>query len=60
MKKIYVPVMALAGIFALFEQSKKNPNVYIMAAAIVIFMYGMMRLTSKVPSKSQNDAEDGI
>lgn len=58
MKKIYIPIMALAGVFALFEQSKEKPNVYIMIVAIVVFMYGMMRLTAKVPSRNQDNSEE--
>lgn len=50
--------MALAGVFALYEQSKPHPNVYIMILAIIIFMYGMMRLTAKVPSKNQDNSDD--
>lgn len=60
MKKIYVPIMALAGVLALYEQSKAKPNVYIMVAAIIVFMYGMMRLTAKVPSKNQDKSEDDV
>lgn len=60
MKKVYVPIMALAGVLALYEQSKAKPNVYIMVAAIIIFMYGMMRLTAKVPSKNQDKSEDDV
>jgi len=60
MKKIYIPIMALAGVFALYEQSKAKPNVYIMVIAIIIFMYGMMRLTAKVPSKNQDNSEDNV
>lgn len=52
--------MALAGVFALYEQSKAKPNVYIMVFAIAIFMYGMMRLMSKVPSKNQDNSEDDV
>lgn len=58
MKKIYIPIMAIAGISALYEQSKAKPNVYIMVGAIIIFMYGMMRLTAKVPSKNQDNSEE--
>ena len=58
MKKIYIPIIAFAGVFALFEQSKEKPNVYIMVVAIIIFMYGMMRLTAKVPSKNQDNSEE--
>jgi len=60
MKKIYIPIMVLAGIFALYEQSKEKPNVYIMVVAIIIFMYGMMQLTAKVPSKNQDNSEDNV
>ncbi|WP_343623728.1 hypothetical protein [Flavobacterium lindanitolerans] len=52
--------MALAGVFALYEQSKEKPNLYIMIVAIVIFMYGMMRLMAKVPSKNQDNSEDDV
>ncbi|TPD67137.1 hypothetical protein [Flavobacterium microcysteis] len=60
MKKIYIPLMALAGIGALYEQSKDKPNIYIMIFAIVIFMYGMMRLMAKVPSKNENNSEEDV
>lgn len=50
--------MTLAGIFALYEQSKAKPNIYIMVIAIIIFMYGMMRLTAKVPSKNQDNSHE--
>lgn len=49
--------MIIAGGAALYEQSKAKPNIYIMVGAIVLFMYGMMRLTAKVPSKTENNSE---
>lgn len=49
--------MIIAGGAALYEQSKSSPNIYIMVGAIIIFMYGMMRLTAKVPSKNQNNSD---
>ena len=58
MKKLYIPIMIIAGGAALYEQSKANPNIYIMIGAIVLFMYGMMRLTAKVPSKNQDNSEE--
>lgn len=42
---------------ALYEQSKANPNRYIMIIAIIIFMYGLMRLMAKVPSKNSETEE---
>lgn len=60
MKKILIPIMILAILIALYEQSKENPNVYIMISAIVIFMYGMLRLSAKTPSKNQHKDDDDI
>lgn len=57
-KKLYIPIMIIAVGTALYEQSKSSPNIYIMIGAIVIFMYGMMRLTAKVPSKNQDNFEE--
>ena len=51
MKKLILPVMIVAIIVGLYEQTKEKPNVYILAIAVVIFMYGMMRLSAKTPSK---------
>lgn len=47
--------MFIAIIVGLFEQSKDKPNIYILCAAVAVFMYGMMQLTSKVPSKNQEE-----
>ncbi len=58
MKKILIPLMIIAIIFALYEQSKSSPNIYIMVCALVIFMYGMMRLSAKTPSKNQETKEE--
>lgn len=57
MKKVFIPIMFIAILVALYEQSKDNANIYIQCVAIVIFMYGMMRLTAKVPSKNQENLE---
>lgn len=56
MKNFLFTVIPFACIFlALYEQSKPNPNIYIMAGGIVIFFLGIMRLMSKVPSKNNHD-----
>ncbi len=57
MKKLYIPIMIIVGVAALYEQSKDKPNIYVMIGAIIIFMYGMMRLTAKVPSKNEDKSE---
>lgn len=59
MKTIYIILFFAAAFVALFEQSKAKPNLIIMVACIVIFMMGLMRLMSKVPSKNQKDENVG-
>jgi hypothetical protein len=55
MKTIYVILFFAAAFIALFEQSKAQPNMIIMIGCIAVFMIGMMKLMSKVPSKNQKD-----
>ena len=58
MKKVVLPFMFVAIIVGLFEQSKDKPNIYILCGAIAVFMYGMMQLSSKTPSKHQEENEE--
>lgn len=60
MKKVLIPMMIIAIIIAFYEQSKDDKNVYIMVIAIVIFMYGMMRLSAKTPSKNQDKENEDV
>ncbi len=57
-------LMVFAIGVALYEQTSSDKNVYVMVSAIVIFMMGMMRLSSKTPSKNQdkdeNNDEDNV
>lgn len=47
--------MFAAAFVALYEQSLAKPNVFIMVAAIAIFMLGLMKLMSKVPGKNDTN-----
>jgi nitrate/nitrite transporter NarK len=60
MKKIVIPILILAILVVLYEQRSAQKNVYIMVIAIVVFMFGMMRLSSKTPSKNQEKEEDNV
>ncbi len=60
MKKNMIPMMLIAFLVAFYEQQKENSNVYIVAGAVVIFMYGMLRLSAKVSSKYQDKNEDEV
>ncbi len=60
MKKFIILIMVVAIGVALYQQSSAEKNIYIMVIAIVIFMMGMMRLSSKTPSKNQDNNEDNV
>jgi uncharacterized membrane protein YoaK (UPF0700 family) len=60
MKKFVILLMALAIGVALYEQTSDEKNVYVMVVAIVIFMMGMMRLSSKTPSKNEDKNDDNV
>jgi uncharacterized membrane protein YphA (DoxX/SURF4 family) len=60
MKKLLIPTMIVAIIVAIWEQSKADKNIYIMIIAIVIFMYGMMRLSAKTPSKNDENEDKNV
>ena len=57
MKKLVIPFTLVAIIVGLCEQSKSKPNIYILCIAIVIFMFGIMKLNAKIPSKNQEEKE---
>lgn len=60
MKKWIIVMMAVAIGVAFYEQSKADQNKYILVGAVVVFMYGMMRLSAKTPSKNQNSEEHEV
>ena len=52
--------MAIAIFAAFFEQNKEMPNIFITVIAFAVFMWGMMQLSAKTPSKNQNIDQDDI
>ena len=58
MKKLVIPFTLVAIIVGLYEQSKEKPNVYVLCITIVIFMYGIIQLSAKIPSKNQEEKEE--
>jgi len=52
--------MIVAICIAFYEQSKAEKNVFIIIIAIVIFMFGMMKLSAKTPSKNQNSDDENV
>ncbi len=60
MRKFLIPIMILAIVIAFYEQSNEQANVYIMVIAIIIFMFGMMLLSAKTPSKNQEKEDQNV
>lgn len=60
MKKFMILLMVLAIGVAFYEQTSADKNIFVMVIALVIFMVGMMQLSSKTPSKNQNNEEDDV
>ena len=59
--KFLIPLLMIAAIIiAFYEQSKEDSNPYIMIIAFVLFMFGMMRLSSKTPSKNQPEEDEEL
>lgn len=60
MKKFIFPIMIIAVLIAFYEVQKSEKNVYLLAIATGIFMFGMMRLSAKTPSKNQDKVEENV
>ena len=60
MKTFKILIMIAAISVAIYEQVSAEKNIYVMVIAIVIFMYGMMQLSAKTPSKNQDKEEEDV
>lgn len=58
MKKLLIPALIIAAIVLLYEQSKSQPNLYISAASIVVFMFLLFKLNTRIPHKNDNSKEN--
>lgn len=54
---IYTFLLFAFGIYALYEQSKPEPNKFIMYGALVIFGIGLYRIMKKIPSKHNEEEQ---
>ncbi|WP_366187338.1 hypothetical protein [Flavobacterium ovatum] len=60
MRIFRIVIMVLAILVILVEYYSTEKMIYLRVGAIVVFMYGMMQLSAKTPSKNQNKEEDDI
>ena len=55
MKKLLIPIMILAILVAFYIPKNGKLNLIFTVFAVVIFMFGMMKLSAKTPSKNKED-----
>ena len=60
MKKLLIPIAIVAILVAFYIPKNGKLNLIFTAIAVVIFMYGMMKLSAKTPSKNQEDDDTTI
>ena len=60
MKKILLPITILAILFAFYIPKNGKLNLIFTVIAVVIFMFGMMKLSAKTPSKNKEDDDATI
>lgn len=58
MKKILIPIILLAIFVAFYEQRSEKPNVITTVFAVAIFMFGMMKLSSKIKSNFKEEDDE--
>ncbi|WP_269235321.1 hypothetical protein [Flavobacterium flavigenum] len=58
MKTFKILIMVFTISVALYEQVSEDKNIYVTVIAIVVFMFGMMQLSAKTPSKNQEKEEE--
>ena len=60
MKKLLSPIVIIAFIVAFYIPKTGKLNIIFTAIAVAIFMFGMMRLSAKTPSKNKEDDDTTI
>ena len=52
--------MIISILIAFYEEQQTQKNVYVIVVAIVFFMFGMMRLSAKIPSKNNENDDTNV
>ncbi|MEL1241826.1 hypothetical protein [Flavobacterium flavipallidum] len=60
MKKLVFPIMFIAIVVAFYEQTAADKNVYVTVIAMAVFMFGIMRLSAKTPSKNPQKEDENV
>lgn len=54
MKKFLIPALIIVAIVLLYEQSQEIPNIYLKVGSIVVFMFLLYKLNTRIPHKNNN------
>lgn len=57
MKNWLLGLILIAGLWAFYEQSKPQPNKISLTVAILLLMFGLMKLMKKIPDKDDKNNE---
>ena len=60
MNKLIIPLMAVSIFIAFYEQNEEKSNPVITALAVVAFVFGMIKLSAKTPSKNTEENDENI
>ena len=60
MKIVQVVLLILAALVFFIAKGTSAEVIYFKIGAIVVFMFSMMRLSAKTPSKNQNKGEEDV
>lgn len=60
MNKLLLLLMAVCIFIAFYEQNEEKPSQIITALAVVVFVFGMIKLSAKTPSKNNEEEDENI
>lgn len=60
MKKFILPILIVAFFVAFWNQNSEKPNLFITIISVLVFMFGMMKLSEKVPPKNDDSDDKNI
>ncbi|MFN8274928.1 MAG: hypothetical protein U0X58_08625 [Flavobacteriaceae bacterium] len=60
MKNLYWHIMVVAIGVAFYEQNSDEKNTIVMMIALGVFIFGLIKLSAKIPSKEQNKDDEQL
>ncbi|MCW2119574.1 hypothetical protein [Flavobacterium sp. 7A] len=60
MKIIQILLVVLAVLVLLLKKDGGDQMIYLKVGAVIVFMFGMMRLSAKTPSKNQKKEDEDV